>query len=302
MVAHTCPGSFNCSAWEGRTSFDIGPVPTYVSIFSSSLSCLGSLLIFVAYYMLPKKLRTGVPTIITLLAIADFVTAIGYLFAAGNFLSHFNVRDASKCDTFQILCEIQSFVTTWSSLCSYAWTNILAVHFYLKIVQHQTQRRDAKLIPIYNIVAWGGPLLIMVPLLATGKLGFSPYVASNWCYVADRSTTLNVVVITVLLVAGELWVLVTYLVAAGLYILTSTHLRVQVCCLLFPTSNLYPHILPHLQSSTCIYMQHMLFDYISLAVSAYTCRWPINAAACVSCDQWPSDRDQSFLISWLMCM
>ena len=243
MVAHTCPGSFNCSAREGRTSFDIGPVPTYVSIFSSSLSCLGSLLIFVAYYVLPKKLRTGVPTIITLLAIADFVTAIGYLFAAGNFLSHYNVRDTSKCDTFQILCEIQSFVTTWSSLCSYAWTNILAVHFYLKIVQHQTQHRDAKLIPIYNIVAWGGPLLIMVPLLATGKLGFSPYVASNWCYVADTnygSTTLkqDVVVIVVLLVAGELWVLVTYLVAAGLYVVTSTHLRVQVCCLLFPTSTL----------------------------------------------------------------
>ena len=215
-----CPGSFNCSAREGRTSFDIGPVPTYVSIFSSSLSCLGSLLIFLVYYVLPKRLRTGVQTIITLLVIADFVTAIGYLFAAGNFLSHYNVRDASKCDTFQILCEIQSFVTTWSSLCSYAWTNILAVHFYLKIVQQQTQHRDAKLIPIYNIVAWGGPLLIMVPLLATGKLGFSPYVASNWCYVADasyKSTTLkqDAVVIVVLLVAGELWVLVTYLVAAG---------------------------------------------------------------------------------------
>ena len=265
MVAHTCPGSFNCSAREGRTSFDIGPVPTYVSIFSSSLSCLGSLLIFVAYYVLPKKLRTGVPTIITLLAIADFVTAIGYLFAAGNFLSHYNVRDTSKCDTFQILCEIQSFVTTWSSLCSYAWTNILAVHFYLKIVQQQTQCRDAKLIAIYNIVAWGGPLLIMVPLLAMGKLGFSPYVASNWCYVADTnygSTTLkqDVVVIVVLLVAGELWVLVTYLVAAGLYIVTSTHLRVQVCCLLSPTSTL---IFYHICKVQPEHAAHAIRPYIS---------------------------------------
>lgn len=282
MVAHTCPGSFNCSAREGRTSFDIGPVPTYVSIFSSSLSCLGSLLIFVAYYMLPKKLRTGIPTIITLLAIADLVTAIGYLFAAGNFLSHFNVRDASKCDTFQILCEIQSFVTTWSSLCSYAWTNILAVHFYLKIVQHQTQCRDAKLIPIYNIVAWGGPLLIMVPLLATGKLGFSPYVASNWCYVADTNyghTTLkqDVVVIVVLLVAGELWVLVTYLVAAGLYILTSTHLRVQVCCLLSRPLPPYGHHIHKVQpvQHNVLYRLNFFsctcYLTIYLAISAYAC-------------------------------
>ena len=172
--------------------------------------------------------------IITLLAVADLVTALGYLFAAGNYLSHYNEHGAEKCATFQVLCEIQSFVTTWSSLCSYTWTNILAIHFYLKIVRQQTQHRDAKLLPLYNVIAWAGPLLIMVPLLATGKLGFSPYVASNWCYVKDEnySTSIkkNPLVIAVLLVAGELWVLITYFVAAGLYFVTSTHLRIQVKC------------------------------------------------------------------------
>ena len=170
--------------------------------------------------------------VITLLAVADLITALGYLFAAGNFLSHYNERGSEKCATFQVLCEVQSFITTWSSLCSYTWTNILAIHFYLKIIRQQTQQRDAKVLPVYNIIAWAGPLLIMVPLLVTRNLGFSPYVASNWCYVKDDSysTSLknNPVVILILLVAGELWVLITYFVAAGLYFVTSTHLRIQV--------------------------------------------------------------------------
>ena len=106
-----------------------------------------------------------------------------------------------------------------------------------------------------------------IPLLATGKLGFSPYVASNWCYVADtsyKSTTLkqDAVVIVVLLVAGELWVLITYLVAAGLYIVTSTHLRVQVCYIKwFIASFLFPTSIPiwyHLHKVQTV--QHMLFD------------------------------------------
>jgi len=232
-----CPGSFNCSAKEDLISFDIGYPPTIVSILSSFLSCLGSLLIFVVYGVLPKRMRTAVQKIITLLAVADLVTALGYLFAAGNYLSHYNEHRAEKCATFQVLCEIQSFVTTWSSLCSYTWTNILAIHFYLKIVQQQTQQRDAKLLPLYNVIAWAGPLLIMVPLLATRKLGFSPYVASNWCYVKDenysKSIKNNPLVIVLLLVAGELWVLITYFVAAGLYFVTSTHLRIQVAKMCF---------------------------------------------------------------------
>ena len=206
-----CPHRFNCSDRAGE-SFDIGLTPTYLSFTSSSLSCLGSVLILLAYALL-RDLRTGAQKIITLLAIADFFTAFGYILGGVNYLRHFDLIDPSKCRHFHTFCAIQSFITTWSTMCSYLWTSILAFHFFLVLVFNKSSLAG-RLLPLYNLVAWAGPLLIVLPLLVTGNLGYAPYVASNWCYIKDekyesQSLGKNWKVIVLLFVAGKLWEIVS---------------------------------------------------------------------------------------------
>lgn len=219
-----CPGTFPCS--KNLVSFDIGPVPSYVAIVSSSLSCLGSLLILVAYFVL-KDMRTGAQKIITLLAMADLFSALGYIVGSINFLVHFNKSDGKTCETFQMLCESQAIITSWSSLCSFAWTFILAFHFFMVTVLKRVSLAS-KLIPLYNVIAWGGPLLIVVPLAMLGKLGYAPYAASNWCFVKDNnwySSSLEQDGETILIIflAGKLWEILTYISVTVFFIGIAVH-------------------------------------------------------------------------------
>ena len=220
-----CPGA-NFSCTDGRVNFEIGRIPTYFSIASCSLSCLSSVLIVVAYLSL-REIRMGSQKIITLLAIADFFTASGYLIAAGNFLTHYQHTDLHSCQVFETICEIQSFVTTWSSLCSFVWTCTLALYFYLIVVKNK-QRLAVRLLPWENIIAWFIPMLITLPLLVTGRLGYSPYAASNWCFIKDNyQQSLNDHIVTILLifVGGKFWEIMSYFIVIILYGITRVKFR-----------------------------------------------------------------------------
>lgn len=219
-----CPGVVNCSTHSasGLVSFDLGRIPSYISITSSSLSCMGSVLILTAYFTL-KDIHSGAQKIITLLAIADFFTAFGYIIGSVNFLTHFNHTAGTKgCEVFTEICEVQSFITTWSTMSSYSWTCILAFYFFLILVFNKTNL-GSKLIPLYNIVAWIGPLLIVFPLLLTRNLGYAPYVTSNWCFIKDTDFNKHRLlqkpkIIVFLFLGGKFWEIVSYLIVVVLYL------------------------------------------------------------------------------------
>ena len=233
MVSSGCPQIFTCQD-ESLVSFDVGRLPTYFSIVSSSLSVVGSLLIFMVYFRL-KERRNTAQKIITLLAIADFFTASGYLLAAWNFLTHFQEKDTSKClNMFQPVCAIQSYITTWSSLCSFAWTCALALHFYL-VLSPSKKHLPSKILVYENIVAWFVPIVIVLPLLLKDKLGFTSHAASNWCFIKDAdfypsssSNTLDSLTICLMLVGGELWIILSCIFVVVMYGLTRYKLRKQV--------------------------------------------------------------------------
>ena len=222
-----CPSIVNCSDKPGLESFDLGRIPSYISITSSSLSCMGSVLILLAYFTL-KDIRTGAQKVITLLAIADFFTAFGYIVGSVNFLTHFNhTAGSTGCKVFTELCEVQSFITTWSTMASYCWTCFLAFYFFLILVFNRATLA-ASLVPLYNIVSWLGPLLIVLPLLATGNLGYAPYVASNWCYIKDTQHNVGLLqkpeIIVFLFLGGKFWEIISYAVVIVLYVWIKVYL------------------------------------------------------------------------------
>ena len=219
-----CPQTFNCTK-KHYVSFDIGRVPSYVAIGSSTLSCLGSFLIF-ATFLLLKDMRTGAQKIITFLAVADFISAAGYIFGSINFLVHFDQNNTESCDVFQTLCKVQASVTSWSSLCSFCWTLILAFYFYMVIVYNR-KALASRLLPLYHIIAWIGPLFVIVPLAALKILGYARYAASNWCFVAQNASNSlqnDTDTIVFIFVAGKQWEILTYIGVILIYALIAIHL------------------------------------------------------------------------------
>ena len=228
-----CPQRYNCSHVNNSASFDIGRAPSYVAIASSGLSCLGSLLV-IATFLLLKDMRTGAQKIITFLAIADFISAAGYILGSINFLVHFNRQNNTEsCHVFDVLCRMQASITSWSSLSSFCWTLILAFYFYMVIVYNR-KALASRLLPLYHITAWLGPLFVIAPLTGFMKLGYAHYAASNWCFVAEPPNTshnanlknknINPETVVLIFVAGKLWEILTYIGVILIYALIAGHL------------------------------------------------------------------------------
>ena len=202
--------------------FDIGNAPSYVTIISCTLSVLGSVLIILTFLVL-KDMRTGSQKIVTLLAIADLISAVGYIIGAANYLHHHRTDGTSSksqdCGSFDKICMGQATVTTYSSLVSFLWTVILAFYFFLIIVFKRV-KVASQLMILYNVIAWGAPLLIVVPLLGFKKLGYAHYAASNWCYVRGNPHSPldhDWEAILLILVAGKFWEILSYIVVTVLY-------------------------------------------------------------------------------------
>ena len=237
-----CPSEANCSSSKGLVSYDIGRGPSYVAIVSSSLSCAGSLLILLIYCLF-RDLRSSAQKIITFLAIADLISALGYIGGSVNFLTHFNKSGHQQCKVFNDLCIAQASLTSWSSLASFSWTVALAFHFYLVIIYNR-RALASKLMVVYHILAWVVPLFIIVPLAATTKLGYAPYAASNWCFVSTQNVHVHVPNgklrtedIGWVLLAGKFWEILTYIISMYIY----AHIITRLVLVSFTIDNNYVH-------------------------------------------------------------
>jgi hypothetical protein len=218
----------NCTGL-GLVKLEIGHdiKPTYFSVTSSSLSIVGSILIFLTYFVL-KGIRNVAQKIITLLALADFFTAMGYLIADWNFLT--NSHSLQHCAVFDQVCKVQSFVTSTSSLCSFGWTCALALHFYLLLSGMKAKNSLSTLLVWQNVVLWIAPLLIVLPLLIADKLGYSTYATANWCFIKGQSVSREEIVL--ILIGGKLWEILSYIFVIIVYTLTTMKFNQQVSELL----------------------------------------------------------------------
>ena len=172
-----CPDTTYCSNGSQPYS-DIKPslllFPAYANLVTSPLSCLGAVLIVLAYCAF-KDLRKGTAqTIITLLALADLGSAIAGIFGASLFIRYFNLNDKSEkeCYNFDSVCQIQGSIGLWAYQSSLFWTSVLAIHFLLITTFHHSTWTD-KLLPLYNIIAWIVPLASALSLLVFDKIGYN---------------------------------------------------------------------------------------------------------------------------------
>ena len=131
---------------------------------SSCLSILGALLIFHTFYRLPA-VRNFTRQLLLYLTISDFFTAVGNLVATARYsIVHTNVNHATtNCtnSTLQpdsdMVCTIQSYVTTYSNMASFFWTFFIALHMFLSVfVKTDKQERFFSKL-LFLVISWGVP-------------------------------------------------------------------------------------------------------------------------------------------------
>ena len=161
------------------------------TILSSVASMIGSFLIIFTF-LLWKDVRTVARAILVFLAIADFLTASGYLFGSIVFLSYNRtIEDSPSTEdspSYTRLCIAQSFITTVFPISSFLWTTHLAIYLFVTIVLHKIKLAK-KLFVFFHLTAWGIPLLVCLPSAITNHLGpSSDYTSSGWCFVSFNGT------------------------------------------------------------------------------------------------------------------
>lgn len=198
----------------GQHPFIYGHGPAYASLISSSLSVVGSILTILPY-IIWRDIRTGIRRIITFLALADLFTASGYIMGNVNyfmFQKSFRTENPNACSDFDTFCQIQSYISSWSSCSSFWWTSILALYLYWTVVKGEIKKGD-RYFPLYHVLSWGSPILVMFPLLATGSLGYSIVAAGGWCFIRDGTDVTNLDYKTLLkiLFGGKAFEIATYI-------------------------------------------------------------------------------------------
>ncbi|XP_062594281.1 G-protein coupled receptor 157-like [Saccostrea cucullata] len=216
----------NSSRWSNETDLIPVSLPGSVlicTIVSSSLSIFGAVLIFVTYCIVTVA-KNQTRRLLVYLTIADLLTAVGNLMGAVRYTlrdesEYINKRDqmAVNCTNTDQICVIQSSITTFSSLASFFWTNIIMVHILMTLIsQREWSRFFIKV--LYHLVSWGVPLVITFLAASMQALGEDFSISSGpWCWI--KGCLKPGEVIFWMTFTGKGWEILTYFLTMTFYIL-----------------------------------------------------------------------------------
>lgn len=143
-----------------------------ITLISASLSLAGGLALLLTYVKI-TDFQTAVHRLLVFLTIGDILTAFGYIIGTVNFLR----LDADQRTTTDPMCVAQSFITTFSSLSSFGWTSIIAIHLYLLIRVHRNFESDRLMKALYFTIGciFPGDIFFQIFNQLHGALFFSYY-------------------------------------------------------------------------------------------------------------------------------
>ena len=176
-----------------------------LTVFSSVLSMLGSSLVIISYFLWKDLRKSTARTILLFLAIADFMTSIGYFWSAIAYLTIFSkLTNGTDYDIaigtelndtlytgYDVICKIESFWDTYFPVVSFFWTANLAIYFVVTLVFLKISFAKKLMIP-FHLTAWFIPLIICVYGISSGWLGpaldhrgIEDATAGAWCFVSS---------------------------------------------------------------------------------------------------------------------
>jgi hypothetical protein len=131
---------------------------------SSALSICGTMLVFMDYFRDPNLWRRPARKLLVWLCIADFLTAVVYIFP-------------TQINSSNDLCVAQAFLGIYFPVASFVWTDCIALYVYLIVSSLKRRssllRSSSSLFIGFHIVSWTIPLICAVSVYATGHAGRS---------------------------------------------------------------------------------------------------------------------------------
>ena len=181
-------------------------------LVTSVLSLCGTAFIIFSYFAW-KDIQTTSRKILLYISVADFFTACGTIMGV------WSARYAS-------VCLVQSIIGTFSVTCSFFWTVFMAVYLYVSIARQNMSTAQC-LMPVFHLVGWGVPAVIVIVASATSALGNNDdLVSSGWCWVNTAKPWRDQVIW--MLFAGKLWEISASVAITVLYLLMKINLKRQV--------------------------------------------------------------------------
>ena len=233
-------GPPNCDYGSNLTDSANKAVPA--TLVSSVLSIFGSLLIILTFILWKDVRRSTARRILLFLAIADFFTAVGYLFSSSVALAK-----TYQNSTWIGICKFEGFWNTYFPVVSFFWTTYLAVYFFVALVLKKPYWSGKLMIP-FHLTAWLIPLVICTTFLSLGWLGTEKSLVNNnnatnesefsqvsgsWCFVSpifyqNQPSELKFKqgVIKYLIiegVSGKFWEIISYVVVIVCYTVIVCH-------------------------------------------------------------------------------
>ena len=122
-----------------------------LTAITSVLSIIGCCIVISTYIFYPV-LRTSGRLLLVYLSIADLLTAVGNLMG----ITWYVIHDTLNSQQDSILCQTHSALTIFSSIASFFWTIVIAVHLYICIVMCDSNKADRLKWP-FHMMSWGVP-------------------------------------------------------------------------------------------------------------------------------------------------
>ena len=140
---------------------------------SSSLSIAGTSLVFLDHWRNPKVWARPARRLLTWLCVADFVTALAYLFPAS---------DSSHA------CTAQATVGIYAPVASFMWTDCIALYVYwiVSSLKRRTWllRSSRQVFWVFHAVCWTVPGIACLAVLLSGHAGKNENTeTSGWCWI-----------------------------------------------------------------------------------------------------------------------
>ena len=209
----------------------------FVVILTCSLSILGSLVIVFSYAFF-KHLRGKPREILLHISLMDFGVSLANLIGAAVYFDQYYHRpgaaessddDFTASPSIEAFCKTQAFFAGYFTLGSVLWTVFLSVYIYLFLIYHKSRPE----LPHYSLhafylVGYGLPLIIVLWLVLTGRLGYAPYNSSGWCSLIVKNPATGENDYFVAVMGNDLWIYLAMFLITLLYIASSIFIHWQL--------------------------------------------------------------------------
>ena len=132
-----------------------GHITTKLALCSNGLSIVGGVLIIYLYVKIPNLWQSTPRKFLVYITYADLMQSLGYIIGSIRtedlFVDVANLPLWLQSDT---LCRTQSFMTTYASIASFLWTDILAFFLFYVVVFEGGSDLSTRVNIIIHFIGW----------------------------------------------------------------------------------------------------------------------------------------------------